>query len=33
MWVDDTEYNPSETCPICLHEYGTSQSIFTPLHI
>jgi hypothetical protein len=28
MWVDDTEYDPSETCPICLHEYGTSQAIF-----
>ena len=28
MWVDVTEYNKNDLCPICLEDYGTEQAIF-----
>jgi len=28
MWVDDTEYTPSEICTLCDKPYGSSQAIF-----
>ena len=28
MWVGLNEYNPTDDCPICQHEFGTTQAIF-----
>jgi hypothetical protein len=28
MWLDTSEYNPNDICPICHEEYGTEQAIF-----
>lgn len=28
MWLNITEYNPNDLCPICHDEYGTTQAIF-----
>jgi hypothetical protein len=28
MWVGLNEYNPTDDCPICQNEFGTTQAIF-----
>lgn len=27
-WVDTTEYNPNDICPICYETYGTTEAIY-----
>ena len=28
MWLDVTEYNPKDECPICHEDFGTEQAIY-----
>ena len=30
-WIDTSQYEPSDMCPICQEEYGTTQAIYNTL--
>jgi hypothetical protein len=27
-WIDPTQYDPTDTCSLCLEDYGTDQAIY-----